>query len=246
MACIGPLLWQPTATWHWLLDIAVRTYLGFLGTVMAHEATHGALGRGRVANLFWGRLALVPMMVPFANFRRTHLLHHAHTNHPTDDPDYFMNSKHAWQIPLRALGMPHHWFFWLLKRRKLRRRDLIELVWNYLSIFLVYGLLIAHSGWLRVTLGMLPPLIFVSLILWYPFAFKTHEGYSLGAQEARSHNYYGTGMFWLTLGLSMHRVHHMQPKLSWIEILPWVQSSPEKGWQRFIPRRDIRTERLSS
>ena len=58
-------------------DILLRTYLVFVGAVMAHEGVHGHLGRTRAANFWWGRIALVPSMVPFTNFRRTHQLHHA-------------------------------------------------------------------------------------------------------------------------------------------------------------------------
>ena len=55
-----------------VLDIFFRTYLIFLGTVMAHESVHGHLGRTRAANFWWGRIALLPSMVPFTNFHKTH------------------------------------------------------------------------------------------------------------------------------------------------------------------------------
>src|SRR5690348_1793261 len=70
-----------------LADILLRTYVMFVGTVMAHESVHGHLGRTRSANFWWGRIALLPSMVPFTNFRKTHQLHHAHTNIPELDPD---------------------------------------------------------------------------------------------------------------------------------------------------------------
>ena len=70
---------------------------------------------------------------------------------------------------------------------------------------------------------MAPPLILVSLLLWYPFAVQTHEGFSTGSAISRSHNYYGHFMYWFSLGLSMHRVHRLQPKLSWLELRPYVE-----------------------
>ena len=87
---------------------------------------------------------------------------------------------------------------------------------------------------------MTPPLILVSLLLWYPFAVQTHEGFSTGAAEARSHNYYGRFMYWFSLGLAMHREHHLQPKLSWIELRPFVQAAPRGRW--WWPQRDIRPQ----
>ena len=77
---LGSLLYTPQAAWAYTLDVLCRTYLVFAGAVMAHEGTHGLLGRTRAANLWWARLALLPSMVPYTNFRRTHLLHHRFTN----------------------------------------------------------------------------------------------------------------------------------------------------------------------
>jgi fatty acid desaturase len=222
-------------------DIALRTYLIFLGTVMAHEAVHSHLGASRRANFWWGRIALLPGMVPFTNFRRTHQLHHGFTNIPEKDPDHFMKSRNFLELSLRAIAMPHHWFFWLRRHGRLKRSDVRELLLNYLAIFALYSVVLVYVGPVRLFWGMTPPLVLVSLLLWYPFAVQTHEGFSTGALEARSHNYYGRFMYWFSLGLSMHREHHLQPKLSWIELRPYVEAAPE-GSSRWWPQRDIRLE----
>jgi len=223
------------------VDIGLRTYLIFIGTVMAHESVHGHLGRTRRANFWWGRVALLPSMVPFTNFRKTHQLHHAHTNLPDLDPDHFMKSRNFVELCLRALAMPHHWFFWLRKRRRLKRSDAVELLLNYLGIVLVYATVLAVVGPARLFWAMAPPLILVSVLLWYPFAVQTHEGFSTGPAVLRSHNYYGMFMYWFSLGLSMHRVHHLQPKLSWIELRPFVVPVPH-GLSRWLPQRDIQLQ----
>ena len=222
-----------------VIDILLRTYLVFVGTVMAHEATHGHLGHTRAANLWWGRVALLPSMVPFTNFRRTHNLHHAHTNVPEDDPDYFMKSRNSIELALRAIAMPHHWFLWLRNRGRLNRADRLDLFFNYAGIACVFSIVLTLVGPLRLLTGMVPTLILVSWMLWYPFAVQTHEGFSTDAPETRSHNYYGKLMFWLSLGLSMHREHHLQPKLAWIELLPYVKEAPSR-WSIFT--RDIRVD----
>jgi fatty acid desaturase len=240
LSAVGSLLFPVTNNLHLALDILARTYLIFLGTVMAHESVHGHLGRTRRANFWWGRIALLPSMVPFTNFRRTHQLHHAYTNIPDRDPDHFMKSRNLVELALRAIAMPHHWFFWLRKRGGLKRADLIELLLNYVAIAVLYSAVLMFVGPARLFWGMAPPLILVSLLLWYPFAVQTHEGFSTGAAEARSHNYYGRFMYWFSLGLSMHRQHHLQPKLSWIELRPYVETAPRGRWWR-LPR-DIRLE----
>ena len=240
---MGTLFLRPGNFLQYIIDALLRTYLMFLGTVMAHEGVHGHLGRTRRANFRWGRLALLPTMVPFTNFRKTHHLHHAYTNIPDKDPDHFMKSRNFMEIVLRALAMPHHWFIWLWKRGRIRKSDLMELILNYVVIFAVYAVILVFVGASRLVGGMVPPLILVSVLLWYPFAIQTHEGFSTGAAELRSHNYYGRFMYWFSLGLAMHREHHKQPKLSWIELKEYVEDAPAaRGKFLFRPRRDIRPE----
>jgi len=245
LSAVGSLFWSPDNAFTWCLDILVRTYLMFLGTVMAHEGTHGHLGGSRTANFWWGRLAVLPSMVPFTNFRKTHRLHHAHTNEPDRDPDYFLNCPRAWEFPLRAVAMPHHWFFWLWKRGKVKRADIVELIWNYALIFLVYGAVALWVEPYRLLWGLAPALVGVSLLLWYAFAYKTHEGYSTGAAASRSHNYYGRMIYWFSLGLSMHRAHHLDPKLSWLELKEHVEAAPGPLWRRLFPKRDFYLARES-
>ena len=237
LASIGSLFWIPSNLLTSTLDVLVRTYLIFLGTVMAHEGVHGQLGRSRAANFWWARLALIPSMVPFTNFRKTHQLHHLHTNDPDRDPDHFIKPRHPVEIPFRAVAMPHQWFFWLRKRNRITRGDVRELAFNYLGLLAVFALVLAIVGPERLFWGMAPALVLVSILLWYPFALKTHEGFSTGAAESRSHDYYGSFLYWASLGLSMHRVHHMKPGLSWIELRRFVKSPP-KG-SGLLPRREI-------
>lgn len=228
---------RPDTALEWALEILARSYLMFLCSVMAHEGSHGHLGRSRASNDWWGRLALVPSLVPYLNFRKTHRMHHSHTNIPHEDPDYFVKPRHWIEVPFRSVAVPHYWVMWLRKRGWLDRRDWIELGLHYLAMGAVYGTLSLIVGFDRLALSMVPSLVLTSILLWYPFAVKTHEGFSTGAQEERSHNYYGHFMYWLSLGLGMHRVHHMKPGLTWLELLPYVERAPRGV--RF--GRDVRT-----
>lgn len=245
VASTGTLFLQPSDPFQFIIDVLLRTYLIFIGTVMAHEGVHGHLGRTKASNFWWGRISLLPSMVPYTNFRKTHRLHHAHTNIPDQDPDHFMKSRNIFEIPLRAVAMPHQWFFWLWRRGQIKRADVAEMVLNYALIFALYAVVLWFIGPLRLFWGMVPPLILVSILLWYPFAVQTHEGFSTGSPESRSHNYYGRFMYWFSLGLSMHREHHLQPKLSWVELKDYVKEAPAGSEHRLLPlppRRDIRLD----
>ena len=236
---LGSLLLVPPNAGLWLLDVAVRSYLMFLGTVMSHEASHGHLGRGAAQNLWWGRLALLPVMVPYANFRKTHPLHHAFTNDPERDPDHFARPGRFWEVPLRALAMPHQWFVWLRRHNRVGRRHLRELITEYTLVASVHVPLALAVGPARYFGGLVPALVLVSLLLWYPFAIKTHEGWSQGRPETRSHDYYGRFMYWFSAGLSLHRVHHLHPELTWLELRRHVQPTPADG-RSWLPRRSVR------
>jgi fatty acid desaturase len=238
---LGTYFWVPEGSVQWTADILFRTWVMFLGTVMAHEATHDLLGKTQRANYFWGRLSLLPVTVPFVNFRKTHRMHHAFTNDPERDPDYFVKFNSPWEMPFRALAVPHHWVMWLSARGRFNRKDKIEWVLNYVYVTLVHVWIASFVGVPRVALGLFVPLVLVSMLLWYPFAYKTHEGHSLGESEFRSHNYYGHVTYWFTLGLSMHRIHHEHPNLAWFEMHQFVEENPSGFWRLSLDR-DIRDE----
>ena len=187
---LGTFFWTPQGALQWTADIVFRVWMMFLGTVMAHECTHGLLGRSKSVNSFWGRVALIPVTVPYVNFRKTHMMHHAHTNDPEKDPDYFVKANHWWEMPIRAVSVPHNWIRWLWKRGKVQPRDVVEWVLTYVFIVSLYLAIGLEAGVARTAWGLFPALILVSLFLWYPFASMTHEGYSLGEAE------YGAQLLW--------------------------------------------------
>jgi len=234
---LGSYFWQPALAIHYVLDIVIRAYLHFVAGSMAHESVHGHLGNSRSANWWWGRIALLPTTVPLVIFRKTHLHHHAATNIPEKDPDEFLNTPRKWEIPLRAWALPYHWVMWLWRNKRFTRADRIEYVATYAFEFALYGVIAYFVGIERLLLGMWPACTLHSLLLWYGFAIKTHEGYSTGDAKTRSHNYYGRLLYWCSFGLSMHRLHHMQPGLAWLQMKNKV---PRGTWsQRFHFQRDM-------
>jgi fatty acid desaturase len=152
-------------------------------------------------------------------FRKTHLQHHSATNIPEVDPDEFLNTPHTWQIPFRAFSLPYHWVVWMWKTGRFPFRDRVEYALNYVVVAAVFGTIAYFTSLERVLVGLLASATLHSFLLWYWFAIKTHEGYSTGAPETRSHNYDGRLLYWLSFGLSMHRLHHMKPRLAWLQML---------------------------
>ena len=69
----------------------------------------------------------------------------------------------------------------------------------------VYAAITYFVGFGRVLVGFIPAACLHSVVLWYYFAVKTHEGYSTEAPETRSHDYYGRALYLLSFGLSLHK-----------------------------------------
>ncbi len=230
-AALGSYFWQPGGILQYALDILARAYLSFVAGSMAHEAAHGHLGNSKAANRWWGRLAMIPTTVPFVTFRKTHLRHHAATNIPGADPDAFMNVRRFWQIPLRAYALPNYWLVWLVRNGRWSRADTLDYAVSRLAHAAVYVAIAMHVGVGRVALGLFPALVLHSFLLWYGFAVKTHEGYSTGAPETRSHNYRGRFLYWFSFGLSMHRLHHLKPGLAWLQMAGRV---PRATWRQSL------------
>ena len=235
---LGSYFWSPVGIFQAIVDLLGRAYLNLILGAMAHEGSHGHLGQSRGANLWWGRLALLPVGVVSVVFRKTHLHHHAHTNEPGLDPDEFLNTPHRWQIPLRAVAMPYQWVFWISKNKIFSRADWIE----YLLTLLAFGVVFGSIGWMTGYGPMLIRLVFSEILhgflLWYVFALRTHAGYSTGSLESRSHNYAGKLIHFLSGGLSMHRLHHLRPGLSWLEAADHI---PEASWKDVLTlKRDMR------
>ena len=185
---LGSYFLHPTSALYYLLDILARAYLHFVAGSMAHESVHGHQGNSRFANALWGGIALLPTTVPFVLFRKTHLHHHAATNIPEKDPDAFLNAPRRWQIPFRAWLLPYHWVIWLVRNGRFTRRDRIEYVATYAVEFAIFGAIAYFVGIERLLLGLIPSATLHSFLLWYAFGIKTHEGYSIGPPETRSHN----------------------------------------------------------
>lgn len=216
--------WTPTGFW-WIPDILFRTYLLFICGVMGHEGSHSCLANTKMGNIWWGRASFIPLMVPNVQFRITHRYHHSFTNEEKD-PDMLLKMDHWWQFPGRALAMPHYWVKWMKKNGLLTKSVLIEWALSYVVFAIFFGTIVYFVGWQRVAMGLLPAQLLNSFLLWYPFAVKTHEGHQVGRAEVRSHDYYGSFFYWLTMGLSLHRAHHMNPHLGWLQLRPFIQKGP--------------------
>jgi len=87
--------------WPLVLNGFIDLWVGFLiaslcacfAYLPSHEAQHGNYSRGnsklRWLDGFVGHITLITLIYPYHLLRVTHMKHHAYTNDPEKDPDYF-------------------------------------------------------------------------------------------------------------------------------------------------------------
>lgn len=83
------------------------------GFTVLHEASHRAISGGakgyKWLDFLIGTVHAALLVYDFRVFRFLHLRHHAHTNDPEKDPDYWMQGMSALKATLLALFVPLHY-----------------------------------------------------------------------------------------------------------------------------------------
>jgi fatty acid desaturase len=69
-----------------------------------HEAMHGNLAPGRRLNDVLGVIAAWISLTPYFRIREVHRQHHAYTNDPARDPDYWYVAGPMWTLPFRYVA----------------------------------------------------------------------------------------------------------------------------------------------
>lgn len=103
------------ATWVLVIYGIIPLLVGFLIALFtacnaylpSHAGQHGHLSGGR-KNLQWldylvGQISVIPLAQSHEILKATHLKHHAHTNDPDMDPDFFHgNAKNWWEAAVNV------------------------------------------------------------------------------------------------------------------------------------------------
>ena len=103
------------ATWVLVIQGIIPLLVGFLIALFtacnaylpSHAGQHGHLSGGR-KNLQWldylvGQISVIPLAQSHEILKATHLKHHAHTNDPDKDPDFFHgNAKNWWEAAVNV------------------------------------------------------------------------------------------------------------------------------------------------
>ncbi len=224
------------ALWPLVIFGAIPLWLGFivatinvtLAYLPSHEAQHSNIAKPgdplRWLNELVGRVSTIPLVFPYGVLRLTHMKHHAHTNDPEDDPDYFNKADNwlasAWNtIQSRQPGADDSYGKTLEKMGatpEVRAAFTEAVIWRLGHVAILIAL--AWSGFaleafflwfLPKHLGAIYIILFLSWAPHHPFAEKGRY------RDTRAWRLGGGMGIWnvLSLGMQYHAVHHLHPAI---------------------------------
>jgi beta-carotene hydroxylase len=193
--------------------IAAGIYLGF--TVL-HESVHRLVHKNRFLNDILGWPAGLVLTMPQTTFRAVHLMHHAQTNDPDLDPDFFVGQGPWWQFPVRMLSPLWEYRIKYFKGRWWRNRWELaaELATEALIVALVAGsVATGHFGDLFVL--WLAPAMLALAFLAYAFDKVPHKPYDSRERFLDTRAYPSRVLNLLLLGQNYHIIHHAWVTIAW-------------------------------
>ncbi len=182
-----------------------------LGTVL-HDAAHGVAHRSRWMNEWIGITAALLQGFALPIFRRTHNQHHANTNDPKKDPDYYVSTGGGlWTMSFR---FAHHELFFF-KHKLYQKNDL--LVWGLTRVLQIAMLVTVWKMGIMIelcNLWLTPALICGHLLVLF-FDYIPHRPFVDTARWRDTRVYPGTWTNIVLLGQNYHLVHHLWPTVPW-------------------------------
>ncbi len=219
---------------YWVVCL-VNGWVAYALYMPLHEATHGNVS-GRHGNLRWvdhlvGWVSSVPLMFSYRGHQYSHMKHHAHTNDPIRDPDFFIGGRLA-ELPGKYLT------FALLQlilpvvdvlpggERLLpaQMRKVFELGGesNYeirffrrqqrISLLVLVGLSLAGFFWEALLLWYLPSRIGLFL-MFFLFAWLPHHPHGEHGRYRDTRITLFPSSTLLIRGQDHHLLHHMFPRV---------------------------------
>ena len=218
-------------TWVLVVQGVIPLFVGFLIALFtacnaylpSHAGQHSHLSGGR-RNLLWldslvGQISVIPLAQSHAVLKATHMKHHAHTNDPENDPDYFHGNAKSWIEAAINVNIAYNADGPALKtiekhsEEDPKFREAIEsgALWGLLFFFAQIILAIIYP--LETLLLWWIPKRVASSYLGIVFSYFPHSGLGKGR--------YTDTRFWtnkmprfLNHSMQIHTMHHMYPR-SW-------------------------------
>ncbi len=216
LASVGTLILSNCGYWLWQwpdwVCFCVNTIaLHCAGTVI-HDACHQSAHRDRIINAMLGHGSALMLGFVFPVFTRVHLQHHAHVNHPKDDPDHYVSTGGPlWLIAFRFLY--HEVFFF--QRRLWRKYELLEWFISRLIVIGIFYIAIQYHFFMYLLNFWVVPSGIVGLILGFFFDYLPHRPFRERDRWKNARVYPSPILNILILGQNYHLIHHLWTCIPW-------------------------------
>ena len=218
------------ATWVLVIVGTIPLYVGFLLALFtacnaylpSHAGQHSHLSGGK-KNLQWldywiGQISLIQLTQPHEILKATHLKHHAHTNDPDNDPDFFHgNAKNWWEAAVSA-NVAYNNDGPAMKVISKHIEDdpkfkkALEKGGSWVFLFFFAQIILAILYPIETFLLWWVPKRFAASYLGIVFSYYPHSGLDKGR--------YKNTRFWtnrmprfLNHSMQIHTMHHMYPRI---------------------------------
>ena len=239
-------------TWVLVVNAIIPLFLGFLIALFtacnaylpSHAGQHGHLSGGR-KNLQWldfwvGQISVIPLAQSHDALKATHLKHHAHTNDPDNDPDFFHGNANSWLGAVRNVNVSYNDDGPAMKsigkhmeedpkfKAALEKGGAWTLLFYFVQIFMaiLYPLETLLLWWI--------PKRVATSYLGVVFSYLPHSGLDSGR--------YKDTRFWtnkiprfLNHSMQIHSMHHMYPRICHYDEAKAIQALKPYMIERGIP-----------
>lgn len=198
----------------------VATLAAYAAFTVMHEASHGNIhGRHRRLAKYADLLAWIvglTLVAPYPAFRVLHLRHHAHTNHPEKDPDYFVAGSFPHAVARGFTTVPAYYgefLFGLTSKTPAARRARPVVLTALAFYFALAATLSALGLWREVLALWLLPALLASPVLALLFDWLPHRPHTSRERYRDTHAIDSRLLDVLFLGQNLHLVHHLFPRV---------------------------------
>ena len=239
-------------TWVLVLNAIIPLFVGFMIALFtacnaylpSHAGQHGHLSGGR-KNLQWldfwvGQISVIPLAQSHDALKATHLKHHAHTNDPDNDPDFFHGNANSWLGAVRNVNVSYNDDGPAMKsigkhmeedpkfKAALEKGGAWTLLFYFVQIFMaiLYPLETLLLWWI--------PKRVATSYLGVVFSYLPHSGLGSGR--------YKDTRFWtnkiprfLNHSMQIHSMHHMYPRICHYDEAKAIQALKPYMIERGIP-----------
>ena len=239
-------------TWVLVLNAIIPLFVGFLIALFtacnaylpSHAGQHGHLSGGR-KNLQWldfwvGQISVIPLAQSHDALKATHLKHHAHTNDPDNDPDFFHGNANSWLGAVRNVNVSYNDDGPAMKsigkhmeedpkfKAALEKGGAWTLLFYFVQIFMaiLYPLETLLLWWI--------PKRVATSYLGVVFSYLPHSG--LGSERYKDTRFWTNKIpRFLNHSMQIHSMHHMYPRICHYDEAKAIQALKPYMIARGIP-----------